>query len=83
MADTSDRRLQARATSREFKRHLNEAQLAMYNTLERFGWDLKFVRQMPGKSSLVVLYDPDTRKYAILDADGVLEENPVFHQFRA
>jgi hypothetical protein len=38
---------------------------------------------MPGKSSLVVLYDPDTRKYAVLDADGVLEENPVFHQFRA
>ena len=83
MAVTTDRRLQDRATSRELKRHLNEAQLSMYNTLERFGWDLKFVRQMPGKASLVVLYDPDTRKYAILDADGVLEENPVFHQFRA
>ena len=42
-------------------------------------------RSGPGRRgpSLVVLYDPDTRKYAILDADGVLEENPVFHQFRA
>jgi hypothetical protein len=83
MADTADRRLQARTASNELKRQLNGAQIATCHTLERFGWEVKFIRHTPGKEPLVVLHDPDTRKFAILDTNGVLEENPVFHQFRA
>jgi hypothetical protein len=29
-----------------------------------------------------VLHDPDTRKLAVLDADGELDENPVWQRFR-
>ena len=82
MADNQDRRVPIRSTSGELKRQLNDTQLATLHTLERFGWELKFIRRQPGLSPLVVLHDPDTRKLAILKADGDLDENPVFHQFR-
>ena len=82
MVDNQDRRLPTQTYSRELKRHLNESQLATLHTLEAFGWTLKFVRRPPGEHPLVVLFDPDTRKFAILKPDGELDENPVFHNFR-
>lgn len=82
MADTSDRRLHVRRLSSELKRQLNQAQLATFNTLERFGWELKFIRRTPGEPPLVVLQDPDTQKYAVLDEDGELDANPIGQRFR-
>lgn len=82
MADTGDRRLQAQQRSFELKRELNEAQLATLHTLERFGWHLKFIRHPPNQPKLVVLQDPDTKKFAVLGADGELDENPIWQQFR-
>jgi hypothetical protein len=82
VADNPDRRLQLRTPSHVLKREINGAQLATLNTLERFGWDLQFIRHEHGKPSLVVLHDPDTRKLAVLDADGELVENPVWPSFR-
>lgn len=81
MADNADRRLPIKETSSVLRRQLNAAQLATFNTLERFGWELKFIRREADRK-LVVLYDPDGRKYAILLEDGELDENPIFHQFR-
>jgi hypothetical protein len=82
VADHPDRRLQRRTPSHALKLEINGAQLATLNTLERFGWDLQFIRHAHGKPSLVVLHDPDTRKLAVLDADGELDENPVRQRFR-
>jgi hypothetical protein len=82
MADNQDRRLPRRNTSGELKRQLNDTQLATLHTLERFGWELKFIRRQPGQQPVVILHDPDTRKLAILKSDGDLDENPVFHRFR-
>lgn len=81
MADNADRRAPVRETSGVLKRQLNEAQLATFHTLERFGWELKFIRREADRK-LAVLYDPDGRKYAILLEDGELDENPIFHKFR-
>jgi hypothetical protein len=81
MADNADRRLPIRETSSVLRRQLNAAQLATFNTLERFGWELKFIRRELDQK-LVVLFDPDGRKYAVLDDDGDLNENPVFEKFR-
>ena len=81
MADTPDRRLAERATSSALKRELNSAQLATLNTLERFGWELKFIRRTPQR--VAVLFDPDAKKYAVLDEHGNLDENPVFQRFRS
>lgn len=81
MADNADRRVPIRESSSVLKRALNEAQLATFHTLERFGWELKFIRR-EGDHKVVVLFDPDARQYAILDADGELDENPIFQKFR-
>ena len=66
----------------ELKRELNGAQVASLITLERFGWQLKFIRRTPGEPALVVLRDPDTGKYAVLDSRGELDENPIWYTFR-
>lgn len=81
MADNADRRLPIHETSSVLKRALNEAQLATFHTLERFGWELKFIRRELGQK-MVVLFDPDGRKYAVLDPEGELDENPIFLKFR-
>jgi hypothetical protein len=81
MAITIDRRSADKAASSALKRELNEMQIHTLHTLERFGWELKFIRRDAG-GKLAVLFDPDARKYAVLGEDGELDENPVFHQFR-
>ena len=81
MAETNERRSTKRTASSALKRELNEAQLHTMHTLERFGWELKFIRRTQN-GRLVVLFDPDARRYAILGEDGELDENPVFHNFR-
>jgi len=80
--DTPDRRVNTPPLSSGLKRQLNEVQLATFNVLERFGWELKFIRRVRGEPPVVVLRDPDTRKYAVLTAEGELDEHPVLHRFR-
>jgi hypothetical protein len=81
MADTADRRGPILGTRRALKDQLNESQLAVLYTLERFGWELKFVRRQAGAKT-AFLFDPDAKKYAVLGSDGVLDENPIFQRFR-
>jgi hypothetical protein len=83
VADNPDRRLPFRTPASALKREVNGAQLATLNTLERFGWGIQFIRRTPGGAPLVVLHDPDTRKYAVIGADGELDENPVWERFRS
>jgi hypothetical protein len=75
MNDAANRRKAARELSASLKRQLNDAQLATLNTLERFGWEIKFIRRLPS-GNMVVLFDPDAKKYAILGEQGDLDENP-------
>ena len=82
LAGTADRRVPQRTPAMTLKREINGAQLATLNTLERFGWNIQFIRRELGSAPLVVLHDPDTRKYAVLDSQGELDENPVRHRFR-
>lgn len=81
MVENADRRVQDKESSAALKRELNEDQLATLNTLERFGWELKFIRHQAGHT-LAVLFDPDNRKYAVLGVDGEVDENPIFENFR-
>jgi len=82
VADSPDRRVPQRTPAMILKREINGAQLATLNTLERFGWNIQFIRREHGAAPLVVLHDPDTRKFAVLDSQGELDENPVRHRFR-
>ena len=46
--------------------------------LEQFGWSLKFVRRPMFQPSIPVVIDADRKRYAVLEADGTLNENPGF-----
>ena len=74
MTISNERRHTETERSAALKRQLNDAQLATLNTLERFGWEIKFIRRTP-TGTLPVLFDPDTRKYAVLNDAGELNEN--------
>lgn len=76
MTEAQDRRHAERERSSVLKRQLNDAQLATLNTLERFGWEIKFIRRTP-EGKVAVLFDPDVRKYAVLGDDGELDESPA------
>ena len=77
MTEVQDRRSAEKERSATLKRQLNDAQMATMNTLERFGWEVKFIRRTP-EGKVPVLFDPDTRKYAVLRDDGELDETPKF-----
>lgn len=55
---------------------LNEEQLMTLRELERFGWELRFVRRRPFQDLVPVVVDGDRKSFSILKADGTLEDNP-------
>ena len=75
MNEAQDRRRAEKERSAALKLQLNDAQLATLVTLERFGWEIKFIRRTP-EGKVAVLFDPDVRKYAVLGDDGELDESP-------
>ncbi|MES2858645.1 MAG: hypothetical protein V4704_05645 [Pseudomonadota bacterium] len=77
MPDT-DRRTTLARPSRELRTDLNAAQLETLTDLERFGWQLKFVRRPIFQPSIPVVFDSDRKTYAVLESDGSLNEHPPF-----
>jgi hypothetical protein len=73
-----ERRSGDRPRSSSLRQRLNQDQQLELATLERFGWELKFIRQPPFQAPIAVVYDSETRRYAILKDDGTLDENPPF-----
>lgn len=76
--ETKERRTKAQIASRALRSDLNDAQLATLSDLERFGWQLKFVRRPIFQPSIPVVFDSDRKTYAVLELDGSLNENPTF-----
>ena len=70
----SERRKSAKQMLQVLKRDLNEAQLETLNDLERFGWELKFVRRKPFEPSIAVVIDGDRKSIAVLEPDGSINE---------
>lgn len=75
---TDERRKEAERSRRELRADLNAAQLETLGDLERFGWELKFVRRPMFQPSIPVVFDGDRKTFAILEADGKLNEHPPF-----
>ncbi|MEO5623792.1 MAG: hypothetical protein ABJB02_00155 [Dokdonella sp.] len=59
-------------------RELNEAQRLTLVDMERFGWELKFIRRPMFQKSVAVIFDPDRKSFAVLEEDGTLNEDPGF-----
>ena len=73
-----ERRKDMSRSSRDMRAELNEAQQDTLGELERYGWELKFVRRPLFQPSIPVVFDGDRKTYAVLEADGTLNQHPPF-----
>lgn len=60
------------------RKQLNSRQLDTLLTLERVGWELKFIRRPPNVEPIAVVFDGNREHYAVLCNDGTLNEEPGF-----
>jgi hypothetical protein len=71
-----ERRRPRKQAHYEMERLLNDLQLVTLRELERFGWELKFVRRPHFQPVVPVVSDPDRASFAVLREDGTLDEHP-------
>lgn len=71
---TRERRATA-GISAGLRQGLTAEQLAAVQTLEHFGWQLRFVRRPLFRDPVPVLFDRDGKRYVVLQADGSLDES--------
>ncbi|HEY0661875.1 MAG TPA: hypothetical protein VGD21_11225 [Lysobacter sp.] len=76
--DGQDRRREPAARAGHLHLQLNEAQRATLNGLERFGWELKFIRRPLFQEPVPVVFDGERKAYAALRPDGTLDDRPAF-----
>jgi hypothetical protein len=74
----SERRGSEKESAARLRTLLNDDQLMTLVELDQFGWSLKFVRRPMFQPSIPVVIDADRKRYAVLEADGTLNENPGF-----
>ena len=60
-----NRRLDMPRPLRAMERDLNQDQLITLRELERYGWELKFVRRPPFKPSIPIVFDSDRKKFGV------------------
>ena len=60
-----------------FKKLLSEEQLDSLRQLERFGWEICFMRMPLFQPLIVVLLNETTHQYGILTEDGQLDTESV------
>ena len=80
MSDISEleRRKVDRRPTQALKRELNEDQRVALADLERFGWELKFIRRPMFEKPVPVVFDSSRQHFAVLNVDGTLDEHPAF-----
>ena len=72
---TEDRRQVRPLIPEALKSELNPDQKQTLGELEKFGWELRFVRHDPEQRPVPVIFDAEREKFAVLDAGGNLDEN--------
>ena len=70
-----DRRKSKQVLPDVLKSELNPDQRDTLGELEKFGWELRFVRHDPEQRPVPVIFDSEHAKFAVLDQDGSLDEN--------
>ena len=74
----SERRKDESRSTRDMRAELNDAQRDTLSELERYGWQLKFIRRPIFQPSVPVVFDGDRKTYAVLEKDGGLNDHPPF-----
>lgn len=77
MTDNERRQVPASAATR-LRAQLNEDQQHTLSELERFGWELKFIRRRPFQDPIPVVFDGDRKSFSVIRLDGTLDDNPGF-----
>ena len=72
---TPERRHPVAQTMKQLRAKLNDAQLDMARELERFGWDLRFVRQRPFQPVVPVMYSCE-ETFLLLREDWTVDDAP-------
>jgi len=72
---TQERRRDQQPISEVLKAELNPEQRETLGELEKFGWELRFVRHDPEQRPVPVIFDAEREKFAVLDQDGELDEH--------
>jgi len=67
---TRERRTGNPVLTRETFSYLSQQQLSTLNRLERFGWNLKFVRHPLFQDVTAVISNPEISDVAIIEDDG-------------
>lgn len=62
----------------ELKKELNELQLATLESLEPFGWQIKFIRRPFNLPKVAVVFDNASLSYGEIEIDGTLNEKHNF-----
>jgi hypothetical protein len=70
----NDRRRDQAPIPAVLKSELNPEQKETLGELEKFGWELRFVRHDPEQRPIPVIFDADREKFAVLDQEGHLDE---------
>ena len=73
-----ERRQASTLRALELRKQLNEAQRTTLNELERFGWEIKFIRRPLFQDPIPVVFDGDRKSYSVLRPDGTLDDSPGF-----
>ena len=55
---------------------LNEDQKMALGELERFGWELRFIRRPLFQEAIPIVADGDRKSFSVLMPDGSLEAQP-------
>jgi hypothetical protein len=72
--DEGERRKAQKPLPDILKSELNPDQRDTLGELEKFGWELRFVRHDPDQPPVPVIFDSERSKFAVLDPDGSLDE---------
>jgi hypothetical protein len=72
---TQERRREQKPLPDVLKAELNSEQRDTLGELEKFGWELRFVRHDPEQRPVPVIFDAEREKFAVLDQDGELDED--------
>ena len=79
MAPANERRKTESRPTITLRRDLNQDQQFALAELEKYGWELKFIRRPMFQQPIPVVFDSDRKSYAVLLPDGTLDHNPGFN----
>ncbi|MGQ0799791.1 MAG: hypothetical protein ACT4NL_06730 [Pseudomarimonas sp.] len=74
---TNERRRGDEARS-ALKRQLNEDQRITLAEIERYGWELKFIRHPPFAPAVAVAQDSEKKKFVVIEPTGRINDQPTF-----